>query len=102
MLALGGTPGKESRRISLAVHHGAEVIETALPSSTLFTVDGDIGPVTVEVDGYRVRIADSPCPGQDCVRRGWIDKPGDVVICVPSGIFAVIGTGGMKLDAVSY
>ncbi|MBD3277709.1 MAG: NusG domain II-containing protein, partial [Candidatus Aegiribacteria sp.] len=43
--------------------------------------------------------------GQDCVRQGWIDKPGEMVVCVPSGVFMVMSddAGPSRApDAVTY
>jgi len=48
-----------------------------------FTLRGDKGPFTVEVDGGRVRMVESTCPDKICVKRGWISNPGETIICVP-------------------
>lgn len=40
-------------------------------------------PLTVELQADRVRIAHSDCPSQDCVHTGWIDTPGQQIICLP-------------------
>lgn len=41
-------------------------------------------PLTVEIEHSRVRIAHSDCISQDCVHTGWIDAPGEQIICLPN------------------
>ena len=49
-------------------------------------------PLTLELDGRRVRISHSDCPGQDCVHTGWIDEAGEQIICLPNKlIISLVG-----------
>lgn len=45
----------------------------------------EAGPVqmVVEVRGGRVRVRESTCPDRFCVRTGWIERPGQSIVCVP-------------------
>lgn len=89
----------------LEVHTGDTAVFHPMNRDTIIHVEGNLGQITVMVDSLRTRIADSPCPGQDCVRQGWLDKPGDMSVCVPSGVFLVVsenGEGKTSPDAVSY
>lgn len=99
LVALGG--GREPSRLIV----GSPAGETAfgLPLDTVMTVEGLLGPLKVEVSGRRARIAESPCPGQQCVRTGWIDSAGEASVCAPSAVWIRIdGPGGPQPDAVSY
>lgn len=107
LLIILGSAGPSSGPGSyfLEVHTGDTTILHPLNRDTLMRVEGNLGLMTVMVDGLRTRIADSPCPGQDCVRQGWLDRPGDMSVCVPSGVFLLVsenGNGGSSPDAVSY
>lgn len=106
LIVLGST-GQSSGpgRNQLEVHTGESTILHPMNRDTVMHVEGNLGEMTVTVDGQRARIAVSPCPGQDCVRQGWLEKPGDMSVCVPSGVFLVVsgtGDGGSSPDAVSY
>ena len=70
----------------------------------MFTVTGNLGEMEISIENERARIASSPCPGQDCVKQGWIDRPGEMAVCVPSGVFIIISgnDGSHSPDAVSY
>ena len=49
-------------------------------------------PVTLEAEQGRIRVAESSCPGRDCVHTGWIDAPGGQIICLPNRlIISLIG-----------
>ncbi len=43
----------------------------------------------------------SDCPDGLCVKRGMMNKSGDVMACVPKGITLEI-TGGRAVDGISY
>jgi hypothetical protein len=67
---------------------------------TAFIINGRIGPSTVEVEGLRIRIAQAPCRDKICVRQGWIEKPGETIVCIPNEIIIDIKGIG-PLDAVT-
>jgi hypothetical protein len=60
--------------------------------------------IRLEINGGRIRIADSDCPRQICTHAGWISRPNQTIVCVPNKILIEI-TGRTKsdgCDAVSY
>jgi hypothetical protein len=44
----------------------------------------------LEVKGGRVRVLESDCPQQICVHSGWIERPGQVVACVPNRVIVTV------------
>jgi hypothetical protein len=68
--------------------------------TTTFTVTGRGGPALVEVAGKRIRIAEAPCPRHICVAHGWIENPGESIVCVPGEILIRI-EGTAPVDAVT-
>lgn len=83
---------------------GGNVVETValLPATArkTFEVQGRAGAATVEIDGRRIRMRQAACPGQVCVKQGWIKHPGQMVACVPGTIMIRI-EGETALDAVT-
>ena len=62
-----------------------------------FTVQGENGVHnTVEIDGKRVRIAESNCHDQVCVRTGWLTRAGQASVCLPSRV--VVKLTGQQAD----
>lgn len=43
--------------------------------------DGDYN--IIEVAGDKIRISEANCGDQVCVRRGWAEKDGDTIVCLP-------------------
>jgi len=62
------------------------------------TVNG----VSIEIDGTRARIKQSPCRDQFCVRAGWIERNGEVAVCLPQRVIAEIRGSRSGVDSVAY
>jgi len=65
-----------------------------------YSLPGRLGPVTVELQGRRIRMLDAPCPGKLCVKQGWIEHAGQSIVCIPSEIMIHI-SGVAPVDAVT-
>ena len=98
----GGSSGTSECR--LEVHTGDCILLCELELDSAFTVTGNLGEMEINIEEGMARIARSPCPGQDCVRQSWLSTPGDLAVCIPSGVFIVITSmdDSLSLDAVSY
>lgn len=97
----------KSEKISelcLEIYTGEETYRLQLEVDTMFTVMGNLGEMKISIESERARVASSPCRGQDCVRQGWLSSPGDMAVCVPSGVFIIISgnDGSHSPDAVTY
>lgn len=61
------------------------------------------GKMLVEVKNRKIRVSKSECPRQICVNMGWIQHPGEAIICVPYKTVIEIKSGGSPVvDAVVY
>jgi len=104
VLALTAGDGATGGRVELVWPAGSDTI--SLSRDTVLSLPGQLGPVRVEVRGGRARIARSPCPGQDCVRAGWLQSTGEMSVCMPSGVLARVlpepGSADHGPDAVTY
>ena len=59
--------------------------ELSLDTDAEFEVSGEYVNQIVIKDG-RVCIAESDCPGSDCVHSGWINKGGRSIVCLPNRV----------------
>jgi hypothetical protein len=66
----------------------------------IFPVSGRCGTATVEVGAGRIRVATAKCPEQICVKQGWVDRPGEAIVCLPGEIVIRID-GPTAVDAVT-
>jgi heptaprenyl diphosphate synthase len=64
--------------------NGTTVGKLDMRADGVLTVRGARGDVRVEVHDRKVRIAEADCPNRVCVRTGWKDRAGDVIVCVPN------------------
>ncbi len=47
---------------------------------------GALGTTIVQVKNKQVRVLASPCPEKICIKSGWIQRTGDILVCVPNKI----------------
>ena len=55
----------------------------------------------IELENGRARMLFSECPDQICVNTGWIDKPNQIIVCLPSRTVVRL-EGKSDVDYVSY
>lgn len=53
-------------------------------------------PGTIEVNNGKIRFLSAECPDQVCVNTGWIDRPGQIAVCLPAGV--IIKIEGVQTD----
>ncbi len=81
---------------------GAQVAELDLPQGKRsLSITGYQGLSHLEVDGDRVRMVDSACPDKLCVRRGWVSRPGESIVCLPNRVVIEVVSDGEGPDIVN-
>jgi len=92
----------EVAQASIKVGNGP--VETiSLTMDRKFSIEGDKGKVVIEVKDGRVRVVESSCFQKICVNTGWINKPGQNIVCLPNKVLVTIeGKGSSKIDGMSY
>lgn len=64
---------------------------------TTITVKGESVTNVIEVDGPRMRVAQADCHDHVCVSSGWIERTGQIAVCLPNKLEIKI-TGGQAAD----
>ncbi|MGN1031385.1 MAG: NusG domain II-containing protein [Butyricicoccaceae bacterium] len=64
---------------------------------TTITVKGETVTNVIEIDGLRMRVAQADCHDHVCVNSGWIERTGQVAVCLPNKLEIKI-TGGQASD----
>jgi hypothetical protein len=77
------------------IYHQGKLVKTiALEASEEYILAGEYTNL-ITVDGGKVRITASDCPGQDCVHSGGISSPGRSLVCLPNGVeVRIVGKSG--------
>lgn len=63
-----------------------------------FTVNTKYGWNIVHIANGKVNVKDADCPDKICVKSGYIDKPGQSIVCLPHKM--VVEIKGQSKDAV--
>ena len=90
--------GQKGQNVSVT-KYGKEICSFSLEEDRTFTVEGEMALTVVSENGM-IRVKDSFCPDHVCEGMGPIGKPGESIVCVPSGVIIRIG-GDCEVDAVA-
>lgn len=76
----------------------------SLNSVQTIDIKTDLGTNVVEINNGKVRIKESDCLNQICVKEGWIKKSGQSLVCLPHKVIVEIVSGKAESgpDSVSY
>lgn len=55
----------------------------------------------VRAERGRIAVISADCPDRDCVRRGYISRPGESAVCLPGRLVIRISGAG-EVDGVTY
>ena len=73
-----------------------------LSQPVTLTVDEGTYPLTIRAEQGRICIEHSDCPSQDCVRAGWISRPGQQIILLSNRLVITLsGTEPVSFYAVT-
>lgn len=73
---------------------------TGLDKELVIPLDDGTYHLTVRVSGDAAYIADSDCPGQDCVHTGAITRAGQSIVCLPAQVVVSLVSTASDVDAV--
>ena len=89
--------------LTATILHRGQVVQTVrldrLTEEMTGTVEGDYH-LTILLGRNGVRVAESDCPGRDCVHTGVITRAGQSIVCLPEQVVVQLSGGGSGPDAV--
>lgn len=65
------------------------------------TLERDGVTNVIEIEGERVRFAQSNCPDQVCVRTGTLTRAGQMAVCLPTRVTVRILGADTQVDAIA-
>lgn len=93
-------PGPEQTAAAAHIYQDGKLIKTvSLEEDQQFAITGRYS-CTVTVRGGKIAVTGSDCPGEDCVRSGWISGPGRSIVCLPGGVEIRVVSGSADVDFV--
>jgi hypothetical protein len=76
--------------------------EVPLSSNQQIEVHGPLGISTIAIKNRKARIVSDPSPRQYCVRQGWLQRAGEVALCLPNQVSVELTGGKKKYDSLNY
>lgn len=65
-------------------------------------IKGAIGESHIRIQNGQVRFRQSPCSNQYCVHQGWLNRAGQVAICLPNQISLQLLGAKSAYDSLNY
>ena len=94
---------ESSGPLTATILHRGQVVQTVrldrLTEEMTVTVEWDYH-LTILLDRNGVRVAESDCPGRDCVHTGVITRAGQSIVCLPEQVVVQLSGVGSGPDAV--
>ena len=85
------------------IRGGGKILhEVPLSRDQQIEVRGPLGVSIISIQQRKARISSDPSPRQYCVRQGWLERAGEVALCLPNQV-SVEMVGSRKLyDSLNY
>ena len=97
---------------TLWVHRPASQLKIRLADKIIGTYDlnqtrelhihGPRGEAIISISQGKVRFKQSPCNNQYCVHQGWLNRAGQVAICLPNQISLQLMGAKAPYDSLNY
>ncbi len=87
----------------LKIRQGNQIIGTYdLNQTRDLRIHGAVGGSLISISQGKVRFKQSPCNNQYCVHQGWLNRAGQVAICIPNQISLQLIGAKSSYDSLNY
>lgn len=87
----------------LRIRQGDTIYGTySLNQTKTLHVHGKLGEAKITIHENKVRFQQSPCNNQYCVHQGWLNKAGQVAICLPNQLSIELLGAKKPFDTLNY
>lgn len=87
----------------LRIRQGDNVYATlSLDQERTLEISGPLGVSKISINRGKVRFEHSPCHNQYCVHQGWLNKAGQVAICLPNQVSIELLGADKLYDSLNY
>ncbi len=85
------------------IRGGGKILhEVPLSRDQQIEVRGPLGVSIISIQHRKARISSDPGPRQYCVRQGWLERAGEIALCLPNQVSVEL-VGSRKLyDSLNY
>lgn len=65
-------------------------------------VHGKLGDSVLQIKRGQIRFIQSPCTTKFCIHSGWLKYDGEVMACLPNGVYVEVTGGEKKYDSINF
>lgn len=88
---------------SVIIRSGGKTFRTiSLSRNRVIDVPGPLGISRIAIHDRKVRVASDPGPRQYCVHQGWLQRAGEIAICLPNQVSVELSGGNKIYDSLNY
>lgn len=85
------------------VRSGGQIVgEYPLAQNRSLSVQGPLGTSLIVIHERRARVAQDPSPRQYCVKQGWLQRQGEMAVCLPNQVSVELAGNKKLYDSLSY
>jgi hypothetical protein len=77
-------------KIAVVTYRDSEVLRIDMSKDGVYTVDGTLGDVIIEVENNRIRVKEETSPYHICSIQGWVEYVRVPIVCLPNHIMILI------------
>jgi hypothetical protein len=96
------TWGGDSAEKAVIRSRGKIFQEVPLSRDQQIKVPGPLGFSIISIHQRKARIASDPSPRQYCVRQGWLQRAGEIAICLPNQVSVELAGSKKLYDSLNY
>lgn len=94
--------GQYTQASKCQIRQGRHIVGTYdLNQDRHITVQGPIGRSVIHIHAGKVRFEHAPCHTQYCVQQGWLNRAGQVALCLPNQVSITL-LGKRGFDSLNY
>ena len=97
---------KSSQNLTAVITHNNHLVKNInlndLNKPEYIDLNEDGVHQVIKAEKGRIRFLESDCPHKICVKTGWLTKPGDKAVCLPSRVVITIVGDNNQVDILAY
>lgn len=76
--------------VAVVTHRDKEVLRINMSENGLYKLQGDEGPMVIEVDQGAIRVKEEVSPLNYCSLQGWVSKTNTPIVCLPNRVIVEV------------
>ena len=87
----------------VVIRSGGKIFrEVQLSRDQRIEVPGRLGTSIVNIRQRKARVVSDPGPRQYCVRQGWLQRAGEIALCLPNQVSVELVGRHKRYDSLNY